>query len=162
MNSAITAFRFTHSYAQELVKDIDDSDMAQLPHPGMNHPAWILGHLALGADFVSLLLGGELETDEHWMQTYGPGSQPIDDRSIYASKEELLTLLERLYQRAEKLALSATEEQLAQPNQTPFLAAQFPKVGDLLMHLLTTHPASHLGQFSAWRRCVGKKSVLGV
>ncbi len=162
MDSTITAFRFTLSYAKDLVHDIDDADMAQMPHPGMNHPAWILGHLVLGADFVSLLLGGELETDEQWMKTYGPGSQPIDDRSAYASKSELLSRMEQLYERAEKLVSSATEEQLAGPNQTPFLVEQFPKVGDLLTHLLTTHPASHLGQLSAWRRCVGKKSVLGL
>src|SRR3954465_416435 len=30
-----------------LVADLPDADLARQPAPGMNHPAWILGHLAI-------------------------------------------------------------------------------------------------------------------
>ncbi len=155
-------FAFTHQYAKRLTDDIDDADFARQPHPGMNPPAWIIGHLVLAADFVPLLLSEQQVTDERWMATYGPGSTPTDDRSDYASKDELLELMKSTYARAIELARSATDEQLAAPNATPFLAKELPTVGDLIGHLLTTHGAAHLGQLSAWRRCLGKGSVLGI
>jgi hypothetical protein len=58
MQNTLTAFRFTLAYAEKLVADLEDDHLAVLPHAGMNHPAWILGHVALGSDFVALLLGG--------------------------------------------------------------------------------------------------------
>ena len=158
----LTLFAFTHQYAKLLVNDIDDADFARQPHAGMNHPAWILGHLVLAADLVPQLIGQESTTDEAWLATYGPGSNPSEDRGNYASKQQLLDMMESTYARASQLAAAATPEQLAAPNATPFLAKQLPTVGDLLGHLLTTHAASHLGQLSAWRRCVGKASVLGI
>ena len=33
-------------YAKRLVADIPDGAMALQPAPGMNHAAWVLGHLA--------------------------------------------------------------------------------------------------------------------
>lgn len=162
MQHTLTVFRFTLFYADKLVADIDDADMTLIPHPGMNHPAWILGHLALGADLAAKLLGQEMATGPRWMVTYGPGSKLVAERDKYPSKSELLDTLRRCYERAATLAAGTTPEQLAAPNQTPFFPVQFPTVGDLLTHILSTHPAAHLGQLSAWRRCVGKASVLGV
>ncbi len=162
MDTMLKLFAFTHQYAKLLVNDIDDADFARQPHEGMNPPAWILGHLVLAADFVPMLLGQEKATDDQWMATYGPGSTPTDDRSAYASKEVLLDLMQSTYARAIESARAATDQQLTAPNETPFLANQLPTVGDLMGHLLTTHGSAHLGQLSAWRRCVGKGSVLGI
>lgn len=162
MNSALKAFRFNQRFAAMLIEDIDDADMTQLPHPGMNHPAWILGHLALASDLAANLLGQELQTDNEWMQKYGPGSTPIADRSAYPSKTELFELFMSISQRAEELVADVSDEHLNSPNETPFFKEQFPIIRDLLTHLLTTHAAMHLGQLSAWRRTVGKGSVLGI
>ena len=162
MKSAINAFRFTYFYAEKLVADLEDSELTTIPHPGMNHPAWILGHLVIGADFIANLLGHEMATDEDWMKKFGPGSVVESERALYPSKVELMTKLHEVYERGASFAQSATEEQLSTPNQTPFFAEQFPTIEDLLTHLLSTHPATHLGQLSAWRRCLGKPSVLGV
>ncbi|MDB4731709.1 DinB family protein, partial [bacterium] len=117
---------------------------------------------ALAADLAASLLGEEMGTDDAWMQTYGPGSTPVDDRGTYPSKAELLQKLESTCERAESLAIGASQDQLVAANETPFFPKQFPTVGDLLTHLLTTHAAMHLGQLSAWRRTVGKGSVLGI
>lgn len=162
MDSTIVAFQFTLSYAERLVADIDDDQMAVQPHPRMNHPAWILGHYAIGADFVAQLLGQPLLTDSDWMAKFGPGSTPTTDRTAYPSKQILLGMARRTHARAIELMSSATDDQLAAPNTTPFFPDVFPTTGDLLTHLLTTHGAMHLGQLSAWRRCVGKAAVLGI
>ena len=162
MDSTIVAFRFTLRFANLLVADIDDDQMARQPHPGMNHPAWVLGHYAIGADFVAQLLGQPMLTDDDWMATFGPGSTPTSDRSAYPSRDALLEVVNNTHVRAIEFMATATPEQLAAANETPFFPDVFPTVGDLLTHLLTTHAALHLGQLSAWRRCVGLGSVLGI
>ena len=89
----LAAFRFTLGYAEKLAADLADEELAVQPHAGMNHAAWTLGHVALGSDFVALLLGEPTVTDKRWMATYGPGSTPVSERSKYASKEELLATM---------------------------------------------------------------------
>ncbi|MEZ6059450.1 MAG: DinB family protein [Planctomycetaceae bacterium] len=163
MKSVITAFHFTRRYCELLLADIDDAQMTNLPHPGMNHPAWIVGHVALAADLGAQLLGEDMATDEAWMAMFGPGSTPVDDRSKYPSKADLLAMVTRTYDRLLDLLEAADPETtLLQPNQTPFFPDQFPTTGDLLTHLMTTHAMLHLGQLSAWRRCAGLNSVLGI
>jgi hypothetical protein len=158
----LAAFRFTLGYAEKLAADLSDEELAVQPHAGMNHAAWTLGHVALGSDFVALLLAAPTVTDKRWMATYGPRSMPVSDRSRYASKDELLATMRTTHARAIELLAAATAEQLAGPNETPFFPVEFPTVGALITHLMTTHAALHLGQLSAWRRALGKGSVLGV
>lgn len=158
----LAAFRFTHGYAEKLAADLADDELAQLPLPGMNHAAWVLGHVALGSDFVALLLGQATLTGPEWMKLFGPGSTPVADRAAYPSKNELLATLRATHARAIELVGQAASEQLDEPNTTPFFPAEFPTVGALITHLMTTHAALHLGQLSAWRRVLGKAAVLGV
>jgi uncharacterized damage-inducible protein DinB len=145
-----------------LAADLADDELARQPQPGMNHAAWVLGHVALGADFVALLLGQPTITDETWMATFGPGSMPVADRAAYPSKEHLLSTMRKTHARAIELLADATTAQLDAPNATPFFPVEFPTVGALITHLMTTHAALHLGQLSAWRRVLGKPAVLGV
>jgi len=158
----LAAFRFNQMYAEKLAADLADEELALLPQPGMNHAAWIFGHVALGSDFVAQLLGKSMVTDEAWMAKFGPGSLPVADRTAYPSKEQLLAKTRTTHSRAIESLNQATTEQLEAPNQTPFFPAEFPDVGALITHLMTTHAALHLGQLSAWRRALGKCAVLGV
>ena len=162
MKNIRNLFDFLLVYADLLVKDLDESEMTIISHPGMNHPAWILGHVTIGLDFVAKLTGQEMATDENWMKVYGPGSTPVDDGSQYPSKVELLKILHDVHARTVEILESISDEQLALPNPGPFLQKELPTTGDLILHLVTTHVAVHLGQLSAWRRCVDKKSVLGI
>lgn len=137
--------------------------MTQIPNPGMNHPAWILGHVAIGFDFVAMLAGQEMMTDDKWMATFGPGSTPLDKRENYPSKAELLKKFDDVHSNTVEIIKGLSDELLAEPNETPFFQKQLPTKGDLILHLITTHALLHLGQLSAWRRCIGKEgSVLGI
>ncbi len=158
----LAAFRFTLGYAEKLAADLSEDEMARFPQRGMNHAAWLLGHVALGADFVALLLGQSMVTDEEWMATFGPGSTPADNRALYPSKDQLLATMRMTHDRAIELLSEATPAQLDAPNQTRFFPVEFPTVGALITHLMTSHAALHLGQLSAWRRAIGKCAVLGV
>jgi hypothetical protein len=65
---------------------------------------------------------------------------------------------ERVSHAAEKVTAARLAER--HPVDLAFLRDSLPTVGDLLAHLMTTHPAAHLGQLSAWRRACGKSEVL--
>lgn len=162
MQHPLTAFKFTLWFADRLVEGLSDARLADLPAPGMNHPAWILGHLALGADYGVLLSGGELRADAKYLATFGPGSKAVAQRGNFPSLVDLLTRLKEDYARCETALAGASPERWQGPNTTPFFPAQFPLAGDLMVHLLTTHAAFHIGQFSAWRRFYGHPPVLGI
>ena len=68
---------------------IHDDQMAIQPLKGMNHPAWILGHLlAIEQKVVSGVLGLPLPTslDANWWSIYGIGSTPCPDHQVYKAK----------------------------------------------------------------------------
>jgi uncharacterized damage-inducible protein DinB len=48
------------------------------------------------------------------------------------------------------------------PQPGPFLQKELPTLGDILGHLMTTHPSLHLGQLSTWRRVIGLPPVLSI
>lgn len=155
-------YALTLSYCRLLVKDIDDAKFCDQPAPGVNHPAWILGHLAVVTDYAARLLGDSMVCPKAWHKKFGPGSSLSTERSGYPSKAELMGALETGHERVTKCASQTTEERLAQPQSGPFFKTELPTVGDLLGHLMTTHPCMHLGQLSTWRRCMGLGSVLNI
>jgi hypothetical protein len=57
------------------------------------------------------------------------------------------------------LDLILPPEALARPAPER-MRSRFPTVANVLLGLMTSHFASHLGQLSAWRRAVGLPSVL--
>jgi hypothetical protein len=153
---------FLLDYAKRLAEGIDDERMVEQPSPGMNHPAWIYGHLALCTDYALGLLGAPKLCPEPWTERFGPGSALLTDRSAYPSKGELLDALARGHEAVAQRAASADPATLDQPHpfKMAFLEGQITTVGEMLAHLMTTHEASHLGQLSAWRRAMGMPEVL--
>jgi hypothetical protein len=150
-------------YGQKLVADIPDDQMCAQPVEGrvMNHPAFILGHLAWVHDNRAAALNGQppagAATPE-WKELFGMGSKPATERSKYPSKAELVKAFEESHARLGEAAAKATPDALAQPSPEP-MRARFPTVGAMVLGLMTSHFATHLGQLSAWRRAMGFPSV---
>lgn len=157
-----TLYAFLLGYARKLVADVDDARFADQPAPGLNHPAWIVGHLAVAADYALQLLGRPTLCPRDWQVRFGPGSTPRPDRAVYPSKADLLAALERGHAAVGEAAAGAAPEGLDRAHEVPiaFLKESIPTAGGLIAHLLTTHEAAHLGQLSAWRRLVGLPGVL--
>lgn len=151
----IAVSRFLLQYAKLMLADVADERMAEQPLPGVNHPAWILGHLALTGDSAVALLGGEKTLDESWKALFGMGSQATAVRSDYPSKDELVAALEERFAKAIDLAASATAEHASRPNPNERLREGLPTIEDLVCFLLTGHFGIHLGQLSSWRRMIG-------
>ena len=156
----LPVYDFTLTYAQKLVADVPDEQMCAQPVAGrvMNHPAFILGHLAWAEDGIAGLVGGKSALGADWKALFAMGETPQADRPRYPSKDALLKALEGAHARLVAAASAATPEALAQPAPER-MRGRFPTVGNMLTGLMTAHASMHLGQLSAWRRAMGFPSV---
>ena len=155
-----TLYRFVLNYCKLLTADIDDARFADQPVPAANHPAWVVGHLAICTDYAAHMVGLPKTCPAKWHKFFGPGSKPTPDRSVYPSKADLLQALSDGHERVSAGVAHADPAAMAKP-QTIIFQQHFPTIGDLMAHLMTTHPCTHLGQLSAWRRFYGLPAVLG-
>jgi len=154
--TAITINRFLCGYCRMLMAELPDERLAEQPVPGVNHPAWIVGHLTFAAErAVALINGGENPLPEPWQKLFGIGSKPTNVRTDYPTKEELLQAFEASHERLQRAAASATPEQLARPSQNPRTKDQLPTIKEAIGFLLTGHMGVHLGQLTMWRRMIG-------
>src|SRR6478735_6768586 len=99
----ITVNHFLFSYARSLVGDLVDERMAEQPVAGVNHPAWILGHLAYSGDVIVGLLGGTKTLSPEWSALFNPGSKLTAVRGNYPTRDELVQSLEERFETARKL-----------------------------------------------------------
>lgn len=146
---------FLLQYCRLLTADVPDERLAEEPLPGVNHPAWILGHLGWSSDRALELLGAAKTLPSEWTPLFGPGSKHAPGREAYPSKEELLRALEHGFERVRQRASAATPEQLAQPTINPRMKGALPTVQHGVAFLMTAHLGVHLGQLSSWRRMIG-------
>ena len=142
-------------YCRALLADIPDERMTEQPVPGVNHPAWVLGHLAWAADGSLGKLGGQSALPAEWPALFGFGSKPSTVRGDYPPKEELLRAVEQSYRQLREKAAAARPEQLAQPTTNPRAKEALPTLREQVAFLLTGHMGVHLGQLSSWRRMIG-------
>ena len=142
-------------YARKLVADIPDDKMCAQPVPGMNHAAWVLGHLAFVADSMIGVFEQKPSMSHEWRALFNLASKPSDDRSAYPSKAELVEAYEQAYARLSKAVAEASDESLDREFPNPKLRTSLPTVGVAMVHILGSHHGLHLGQLSAWRRALG-------
>jgi hypothetical protein len=155
----VTLYDFTLTACERLMADITQSEMEHQPSPGVNPPAWILGHLAICTDYALQLLGQSTRLPASWHAEFAPGSSPLPKRPPYPSREKLLAALREGHAEVVAALPNADPQALAAPNPLadfPFLQQTLPTMGDLLAHLLSTHEATHLGHLSNWRRQMGR------
>jgi hypothetical protein len=147
-------------YMHLLVDSIPEEQMTRQPAPGLNSPAWVVGHLAIAYDFGSHFLGVKRAAPKEWGPLFGPGSSPAAAVS-WPSKAELLSTADNARRGLCAALEAAAPEKLAEPHTFEPMKQAAPTIGDFVAHLLTTHACSHLGQISAWRRIQGMPAVLG-
>lgn len=129
--------------------------------PGVNHPLWLLGHIAGSEDH--LILGycqGRSLLPPEYGKLFGMRSTPSSDPAAYPSGEEMLESLARVHQAALDYVRNASDDELA---RTPF---GFDKMPEHARQLFPTrlrccwfhanHEAMHSGQMGYIRRLLGK------
>ena len=154
------------AYGERLAAAIPDDRFAEVPLPGMNPPAWLLGHVAVVGNFALSRLaaaGADAEPVElpGWRGNFGIGSAPLvyADGFVPPTAAELRAAVRETHARVLAAAAAVPPDRLTEPTDPDRLADRFPTAGDLLTHLLTTHDAVHWGQLSAWRRAAGLPAV---
>ncbi|MBI3840307.1 MAG: DinB family protein [Planctomycetia bacterium] len=151
----LRAAAVNQQYARKLVADIPDDKMAAQPAPGMNHAAWILGHLTFVADSMIRIFDQPFLMPKEWVELFNVASKPTSDRARYPSKAALLEAYEKAYARLTETVKAAPSEAFEREFPNPKLRPTLPTVGVAMVHILTSHHALHLGQLSAWRRAMG-------
>ena len=146
-------------YARRLVDDIPEEQMAAQPAPGMNHAAWVLGHLAYVFDSMIAVWDQKPTMSKEWKELFNVPSKPQPDRGKYPSKAELWEAYEKAYQRIVEVVKEADDEDFNREFPNPRVRNLLPTVGVAMVHILTSHQGQHLGQLSAWRRAQGLPSV---
>ena len=157
--SVLRTYARNLDYARRLVADVPPEKMAAQPAPGMNHAAWVLGHLVFTCDVIGKLIGLAPAMPEPWLPIFNNESRPSDDPTIYPDKLTLLAALERGHTLVADALAQAPATILEQPLPNENYRTLFPTIGDILVYLTTAHEAVHLGQLSAWRRAQGLPSV---
>lgn len=157
--------RIASMYAQRLLAGVEASAFARTPVVGgtlvqTNHPAWVFGHLAtypvkIGA--MVGIVGPGLAAPIGFEELFKDGTESKDDPSgsIYPSMEVVTkaffsahdALLAALGGIDDSLLLVETAEEKYRQ--------RFPQVGSRLLFMCNNHIMMHMGQVSAWRRCMG-------
>ena len=86
----VALYEFLLNYGRKLTEDLSPQQYYEQPSQGLNHPAWVLGHLSFVAQFGVSLCGGETWLDESWNDNFGVGSTPQNTPKPYPSVAELL------------------------------------------------------------------------
>ena len=154
-------FTVMRQMLRDMIESIDETHFYSSLPGGGNSPGWILGHIMVVHRFGCVLLGGP-PLDPGELAMFGPGSSPQLDPSDCPSKTTLLADEEAAAAALIAAVNSAPMDVLNAPQQSPFLQQEFPRVRDLLSHILASHLSMHVGQLSAWRRANGMPSILKI
>lgn len=152
-NDLLFSYKWNADAYARLLSDVADDQMASQPIEGINHPAWLLGHVAIYNPVIGALLRGE-DFENPWTQPFGKESHPIADRAAYASKADLLAGFQAGVEAAAAAIEGAPESAWSAPMSHPTWGKQFASVAAAVTYLATTHLALHLGQVSGWRRAM--------
>lgn len=157
--------RIATMYAQRLLTGVEASAFARTPVVGgklvqTNHPAWVFGHLAtypvkIGA--MVGLAGSGLSAPAGFEDLFKDGTESKDDASgtIYPSMEVVTKAFFATHE-ALLAALGGIDDSLLLVETAEEKYRQrFPQVGSRLLFMCNNHVMMHLGQVSAWRRCMG-------
>lgn len=159
-SAPLAIFRFNAHYASQLFKVAPEHWTAEA-FPGSQTPHWLLGHLTIGTDYALRVLGLTTGLPAEWHARFGPGSRAVDMDGLIVEHQALWDGYIAGHARVEAALPKADPAVLDQPHQVPMrqLLKFVPRKADLLLHLLTSHEATHLGQMSTWRRQAGYPSI---
>jgi len=154
-STVMHSFHFSVGFLKSLLEGIGDDKMTHQPNPGMNHPAWITGHLVTSMEFGAKLAGASYKAPDGWGDLFGMKSTPSDDASKYPDMATLLAELDKAVAAVTPSLELITADALAAQMPDEGFRQMMPTVGDGLTFLINGHIAMHVGQLSAWRRACG-------
>ncbi|MCG3122115.1 MAG: hypothetical protein GIKADHBN_00492 [Phycisphaerales bacterium] len=163
--SVVAAGKRSRGLAERLLKDVRPDQFARKPHVGgviidTNHPSFVFGHLALYPAKIAQIIGADpapVAAPAAFEGLFKNGAPCHDDPSgtIYPGMEAVVSAFFRSYDGVFPLVAALSDAEFAKENPDPRYREFLPTVGQAAVFLLNNHTMMHLGQISAWRRCMG-------
>lgn len=158
--NTIQASRFTQGYFQLLIDKTPQDLWYKRPAGVANHVAWQIGHVAVSANNGLKAIGQPSLCDESWDALFLRGTESQDDVSIYQKPEVIAAKFQEVYAALTEVFGKMDESVLLADTKIERLVSRFPRQGDFLVFLLTSHLAMHAGQFSTLRKLFGLGHVI--
>ena len=157
--------------AEQMLKDLQPEMFARKPALGgkvidTNHPAFVFGHLSLyPAKWLTVvgLDAAPAAVPARYEELFSPGKECRDDATgtFYPPMKEITEAFFSGHRAAIERLPSIADEVAQRPNpREGRLKEIYPTVGGVLIFYAVGHPMMHLGQVSAWRRCMGLGPVM--
>jgi len=154
-NDILRSFGMNLDYCRALLADVPEAQMAAQPLPGMNHAAWIAGHLAHSFQAIGGELGIAPWLPHAWDSLFATGSRVSARATDYPPKSALVDALEAGAALLAGRLQQMSDADFARPLPDVRYRHVLPTLGAAVLQILVGHAAVHLGQLSAWRRAVG-------
>jgi hypothetical protein len=157
-------------YAEGLLKGVTADTFARMPTgPNgiitTNHPAFILGHLSIYPVMIMKIVGVEdfaLTNPDGFDALFSHETTCKDDPdgTIYPAMETVTSYFFEVYDAMFARLAELSDEQLAAPHgmEEEFFAKWSSRAA-VAAFMVGPHPFLHIGQMSAWRRCMGLGSA---
>jgi uncharacterized damage-inducible protein DinB len=156
----LRSFDMNMLYGRRLLADLSDEQFTTQPVAGMNHAAWIVGHLCHSFEMIGGELGLPPWLPANWADYFGTGSSPLPVQAGSPGRIQLLSALADSQRRLTDALKAMPDAHLARPLPDERYRRIFPTLGSAVLHILTVHAAVHIGQLSAWRRAMRLPPVI--
>lgn len=141
---------------EQLTRDFPADEMSRSFSGHGHSPVWIAGHLAIVGEMGCSMLGGEIR-HQRWLSLFGPRSEDLPEKFADVDPAECIAAVVPAYTELQQRCQTASEEHLNAPHEVEILQNSSLKTNEhVLGHLLATHFAFHVAQWSACRREVGQ------
>lgn len=157
--------KFGLGLSERLLKDVTPEQFARLASVGgqtiqTNHPAFVLGHLSLYSSRIVSELGvdaSSIQPSADFSELFSHQAKCVDDPdgSIYPPMDKITERYFTGLNRAIATLETADDALFGVENHNVAMRGRFPTLGAMHAFYVGGHTMMHLGQFSAWRRCVG-------
>jgi hypothetical protein len=139
-----------------ILNGLSDAELLTRAVPGMNHPAWQLGHLVSSEKWMveQIMPNSMPPLPPGFNDRYGPKNAGSDEKTGWLSKVELLKLADEQRSGTLKVLDQLTDAQLELPG--PETLRGIAPTNLALLLLVAGHWQNHSGQWTAVRRLLGK------
>lgn len=160
LHAGLEALGFSRRTFNKLLDSIPEAKLTAQPVAGMNHAAWLAGHVAMTDDFfLSEIAGQDPKCPAEWKETMWMGSTAVDDPSKYPPMSELRAMLADRRQALCDWFASRSDEQLIE--KLPEDWQGFAENYAVLMSTIAAHETMHAGQLTVVRKGLGLNPVFG-
>jgi hypothetical protein len=149
-------------YTNFLLADTSAADWFQMPHEGVSHIAWQVGHLAFAQYGLALKRIRGKRTDDaqllpaEFVENFGRGSAPVSDVKTYPAVEEIRHVFDRMHRQVLEEIAALPDEVLDEPILDPHPRFST-KAGSLIW--CAEHELVHAGQIGLLRRLLGQQPL---